>query len=207
MDINGRITTLLSKVWWMPVLRGVFLVVLGLLTLVEPLGTLATLIWIFGAFAVADGLVVLAQAFLDRGRPGLGWWVAEALVSIVFGVIIMVVPGITALALYYLLAVWVLVLGVLALIVGVTQFRARDLGWVGTLMFGLIAFLFGVLLVIKPQEAGTVLTVIVTVFGLFALVGGAVMIVAGFVTRSFGRQLTRTAVATAAAGQDTGPTA
>lgn len=186
MDVNARISTLLGRVWWMPVLRGVLLVVLGLLMLVEPLRTLAALGWIYGAFAIADGLVVLAQAFLVRRRPGLGWWVAEAIVSIAFGLLIMAWPGLTALVLFYLLALWALVVGVMALIVAATQFRARDLGWVGHLMFGLIAFLFGAMLAIQPQES---LTVVVAMFGLFALIGGAVMIVAGFVTRSFGRQL------------------
>ncbi|MEV7974119.1 DUF308 domain-containing protein [Cellulomonas sp. NPDC089187] len=186
MDVNGRISALLGRVWWMPVLRGVLLVVLGLLMLVEPLRTLDALGWIYGLFAVADGLVVLAQAFLVRGRPGLGWWVAEAVVSIAFGVLIMLWPGLTALVLFYLLALWALVVGIVALIVAATQFRARDLGWVGTLMFGLVAFLFGAMLAIQPQES---LTVVVAMFGLFALISGMVMIVAGFVTRSFGRQL------------------
>jgi uncharacterized membrane protein HdeD (DUF308 family) len=80
----------------------------------------------------------------------------------------------------------VLVLGVTAVVVAVTQYRARDLAWAGTLVFGLIAFLFGLLLAIKPQ--GTV-DVIVTVYGLFAFVAGVVMVVSGFATRSLGRQL------------------
>jgi uncharacterized membrane protein HdeD (DUF308 family) len=64
-------------------------------------------------------------------------------------------------------------------------------------VFGLIGFLFGLLLAIRPE--GTV-DVIVTVFGLFAFVAGVVMVVAGFVTRSFARQL-----AAARAGVPAGP--
>ncbi len=67
-------------------------------------------------------------------------------------------------------------------------------------MFGLIGFLFGVMLALQPQES---LTVVVAMFGLFALVGGAVMIVAGFVTRSFGRQLQ--AFSDSAASSGAGP--
>lgn len=186
VDVSGRIFGLLGRVWWMPVLRGVLLIVLGLLILIDPLATLSALVWVFGIFAVVDGLVVLAEAFLVRGRPGLGWWVAEAVVSIAFGVLILLWPGLTVLALFYLLALWILVLGVMALIVAAFQFRARDLGWVATLLFGLIAFLFGLLAVVRP---GDTIEVVVLVYGLFALVGGAVMVVAGFVTRSFGRQL------------------
>jgi len=196
-DVQGRVAAVLRSVWWLPVLRGVLMIVLGLLLLVEPLGTLVALVWVFGVFAVVDGAVVLLQALLARGRPGFGWLVAEGLVSIGFGALIMLWPDVTALVLFYLLALWVLVLGVTAVIVAVTQYRARDLAWSGTLVFGLIAFLFGLLLAIKPQ--GTV-DVILTVYGLFAFVAGVVMLVSGFATRSLSRQL-------AADGRATGPTA
>ncbi|QZN87709.1 DUF308 domain-containing protein [Cellulomonas sp. C5510] len=184
--MEGRLAAVLRSVWWLPVLRGVLLVVLGLLLLVEPLGTLVALIWVFGVFAVVDGAVVLLQALLARGRPGFGWLVAEGVVGIGFGALIMLWPGATALVLFYLLALWLLVLGVTAVVVAVSQFRARDLAWAGTLVFGLIAFLFGLLLAIRPQGTADV---IVTVYGLFAFVAGVVMVVAGLATRSFGRQL------------------
>ncbi len=185
-DVEGRVAAVLRSVWWLPVLRGVLMVVLGLLLLVEPLGTLVALVWVFGVFAVVDGAVVLMQALLARGRPGFGWLVAEGLVSIGFGALIMLWPDVTALVLFYLLALWVLVLGVTAVVVAVTQYRARDLTWSGTLVFGLIGFLFGLLLAIKPQ--GTV-DVILTVYGLFAFVAGVVMLVSGFATRSLSRPL------------------
>lgn len=204
-DLDDRVVAALRSVWWLPVLRGVLLLVLGLLLLVEPLGTLVALVWVFGVFAVADGVVVLLQALLARGRPGFGWVVAQGLVSIGFGALIMLWPGVTALVLYYLLALWLLVLGVTALVVAATQFRARDLAWVGTTMLGLIGFLFGLLLAIKPQDS---LQVILTVYGLFAFVAGAVVVVTGFATRSLGRQLaaaSRGAVGTDAPSGPGGP--
>jgi uncharacterized membrane protein HdeD (DUF308 family) len=196
-DLDSRLAAVLRSVWWLPVLRGLLLVVLGLLLLVEPLGTLVALVWVFGVFAVVDGVVVLLQALLARGRPGSAWLVAEGLVSIGFGAVIMLWPSVTPLVLFYLLAFWLLVLGVTVVVVAVTQYRARDLAWSGTLVFGLIAFLFGLLLAIKPQ--GTV-TVILTVYGLFAFVGGVVTVVSGLATRSFARQLSEAAGAGRAPG-------
>ncbi|VTR75740.1 MULTISPECIES: DUF308 domain-containing protein [Cellulomonas] len=185
-DLDDRLASVLRSVWWLPVLRGLLMIVLGLLLLVEPLGTLVALVWVFGVFAVVDGVVVLLQALLARGKPGFGWLVAEGLVDIAFGALIMLWPDVTALVLFYLLALWVLVLGVTAVVVAVVQYRARDLAWSGTLVFGLVGFLFGLLLAIKPQ--GTV-DVILTVYGLFAFVAGVVMLVSGFATRTLARQL------------------
>ncbi len=185
-NLRARGAAVLQSIWWLPLLRGMLLVVLGLLMLVEPLTSLVALVWVFGVFAVVDGLVVLAQALLARGRPAAGWLVVEGLVGVGFGALIMLWPGVTALVLFYLLALWVLVLGVTAVIVAVTLYRARDLAWSWTLVFGLVAFLFGLLLAIKPD--GTV-SVIVTVYGLFAFVGGVVLIVSSLATRSLARQL------------------
>ena len=75
----------------------------------------------------------------------------------------------TAAILFYLIAGWVLVLGVLGIIASVVLYRARDAGWYWVLTFGLVNFLFGLLLLTHPQES---VTVVVVLLGLFAFVGG-----------------------------------
>ncbi|MFI2753857.1 HdeD family acid-resistance protein [Cellulomonas sp. P22] len=166
--------------WWLPVLRGVLLVVLGFLMLVEPLATVSTLVWVFGVFAVVDGLIALGQGFLHRGTPGAPLWMVQGLVGVAFGVVIVLWPGPTALVLFYLLAIWVLVLGVFSVIGAASMYRSRDQGWTWALASGLVAVLFGLFLVLRPQDT---VEVLVVVFGLFAFVLGAVLTVSGFALR------------------------
>ena len=58
--------TALRRIWWLPVLRGVVLLVLGLFMLVQPLGTVKALVWVFGVFAIIDGLIAIARV---AGQP------------------------------------------------------------------------------------------------------------------------------------------
>jgi uncharacterized membrane protein HdeD (DUF308 family) len=182
----AQASTALRRIWWLPVLRGVVLLVLGLLMLVQPLGTVKALVWVFGVFAIIDGLVAIAQWLGNRKEPGAGWWLISGLVGIAFGVIAVVWTGPTAQVIFYLIALWVLVLGVLAIIASVVLYRSRDIGWYWVLTFGLISFLFGLLLIMNPQ---TSVSIIVVLLGLFAFVGGVVLIVSGFATKQLAHQL------------------
>ncbi len=175
-----------QRLWWLSAVRGGALVLLGFLMLVQPLTTLRALVWVLGIFVVVDGLVALTQGLTGRGRPGAGWWVAQGIAGLAFGLLVMAWPDATTLVLYYLMALWILVVGVLGIIGAVVGYRMRDLGWTWSLAFGLVGFLFGLLLVMKPQET---LEVLVVVFGLFAFVDGVVLLVSTFATRSLVRQL------------------
>jgi len=178
--------TALRRIWWLPVLRGVVLLILGLFMLIQPLGTVKALVWVFGVFAIIDGLIAIAQWLSNRKEPGAGWWLVSGLVGIAFGIIAVVWTGPTAQVIFYLIALWVLVIGALGIIAAVVLYRSRDIGWYWVLTFGLISFLFGLLLIMNPQ---TSVSVIVVLLGLFAFVGGVVLVVSGFATKQLANDL------------------
>ena len=179
-------STALRRIWWLPVLRGVVLLILGLFMLVQPLGTVKALVWVFGVFAIIDGLIAIAQWLSNRKEPGAGWWLVSGLVGIAFGIIAVVWTGPTAQVIFYLIALWVLVIGALGIIAAVVLYRSRDIGWYWVLTFGLISFLFGLLLIMNPQ---TSVSVIIVLLGLFAFVGGVVLVVSGFATKQMANDL------------------
>ena len=179
-------STALRRIWWLPVLRGVVLLILGLFMLVQPLGTVKALVWVFGVFAIIDGLIAIAQWLSNRKEPGAGWWLVSGLVGIAFGIIAVVWTGPTAQVIFYLIALWVLVIGALGIIAAVVLYRSRDIGWYWVLTFGLISFLFGLLLIMNPQ---TSVSVIIVLLGLFAFVGGVVLVVSGFATKQLANDL------------------
>jgi uncharacterized membrane protein HdeD (DUF308 family) len=182
---TADVSSAVHRAWWLPVLRGVVLLVLGLLMLVQPLWSVTALVWIFGIFVILDGVVAIVQWFVNRNEPGAGWFLLSGLIGVAIGVVVVVWTPETALILFYLMAGWVLVLGVLAIIASVVLYRARDIGWYWVLTFGLVNVLFGLLLLTHPQES---VTVFVVLLGLFAFVGGVVQLVSGFATRQAVRE-------------------
>jgi uncharacterized membrane protein HdeD (DUF308 family) len=99
--------TRVARNGWLLALRGMIPVLLGLAILVRLDVSLAAIGLLFGAFALADGLLALIVSWLDRyefdhGRVLL----LKGLASIAIGVLTFLWPSITAQALLYLIAAW-----------------------------------------------------------------------------------------------------
>lgn len=185
---TAAVTRTLRRVWWLPVVRGVLLLVLGLLLMAQPSASTQALVWLFGIFAVVDGVVALVQGLVDRGSPGWTWWVVEGLAGIAVGAVVVLWPGPTVRVLFFLLAAWLLVLGIVSILAAVAMSRSRGSGWHWPLAFGLVSTLFAILLIARPQTA---LAVFGVLLGLFAFVGGALNLVSGFAVREVVRSLER----------------
>lgn len=177
--------------WMMPLVRGLLLILLGLLLMVEPFGTLDRLIVLFAVFLALDGVVAAVQGLVNRDQIGWRWWLVQGAVDVVFAVIIVVWPSATALVLFYLLVVWTLVLGVAAIAGSVALVRNRDLGWPWLLTIGLLSTLFGFLLVTRSQDGDAALELVTVVFGIYAFVSGAVHVVSVFAIRSVAQEIDR----------------
>jgi uncharacterized membrane protein HdeD (DUF308 family) len=167
----------MARNWWTLLVRGIVAVILGIAVLVWPGIALSALVFLWGAYAVVDGIFALVMAF--RGQPAYAnrWVVAlQGTVSLIAGVIAFVWPGITALALLYLVAFWAIFTGILELVAAI-QLRKELTGefWLG--LDGVLSIVFGALLIFYPSAG---LLSIVWLLGIYAIVYGAALIILGF---------------------------
>src|SRR5918995_3810221 len=90
----------LAKSWWALALRGLVAILFGLAALFWPGLVLAVLIVLFGAYALVDGVLALIAAFRSSARGARrGLLLIEGVVGILFGLVALFWPGLTALAL------------------------------------------------------------------------------------------------------------
>ncbi len=167
----------LSRYWWTLAVRGGLAALFGLAALIWPGITLRVLVWLFGFYAVVDGLLALA-ALLVGGRLASGrrgWLLFEGVVGIAAGVFTFLWPRITALVLLYLIAAWAVVTGLLELAAAVILRRELRGEWLLALA-GVLSVAFGILLAVRPGEGAIA---IVSVIGVFAIVFGAALLVLG----------------------------
>ena len=103
----------LAKNWWIVALRGVAAILFGILTAIVPGLSLAALVMLFGAYALIEGGFNIIPQSAAGGAAA--WWalLLEGLVSVAAGDIAFVMPGLTALALVYVIAAWAVLTGVL----------------------------------------------------------------------------------------------
>ncbi len=176
---------LLAKNWWVFVLRGALAILFGLCTLALPGITLATLILLYGAYALVDGIMAAIAAFTKR-RPGDGfpWTVLLiGLVGIVAGVLTFMYPGLTALVLLYFIAAWYIVRGVSEIAVAIRlRKEIQGEGWL--IAAGALSVLFGLFLFARPGAGAVAL---LTVIGVFAMIFGVILIALGFKLKGFQR--------------------
>src|SRR6187401_2526015 len=77
----------LSSLWWMLLVKGLLALVAGVLTIIWPGITLLTLVLLFGAAALADGVSALILG-IGGGWSGRPWWemVVLGLIGLAAGV-------------------------------------------------------------------------------------------------------------------------
>jgi len=173
---------LLARHWWALALRGVFAVLFGLLTFLIPGITLLTLVLLFGAYAILDGVFDIISAVR---APGRHWpLVLEGVVGIIIGILTFLWPGITTMVLLYLIAFWAIFTGVLEIVAGIRLREVIANEWLLILM-GVLSVLFGFLILIFPGAGA--LAIIIWI-GAYSLLFGIMLIALAFLLRRF-RQL------------------
>jgi len=163
--------------WWSLLARGIVAILFGLAALFLPRLTLLILVYIFGAFALVEGIIAIYHAFQERStRPN--WWVLllEGITGVILGILAFIWPGITSLVLLFLIAAWALITGIIELVAAFTT----GIGWVLALA-GALSILLGIVLFARPVAG--VLS-LVWLIGIYAIVWGILLIIRAFQARS-----------------------
>jgi uncharacterized membrane protein HdeD (DUF308 family) len=176
--------------WWTLVIRGLLVIAFGILTVAEPPTAVMVLVFIFGVYAIADGLTTLS-AVLSPLAPEKGGWLYAlgGLVSIAAGIIALVWPGITAMALFFVIAWWAIILGITEIISAIAYSKVMENEW-AVILSGMLWIAFGVILLVWP---GPGVVAVLALIATFAIIRGVMFIVAGARLRKLHGKLTSAA--------------
>ena len=167
----------LARNWWTFVLRGVVAILFGILAFMRPGITLDALVLLFAFWALFDGVFALISS-IGAAEAREPWWplVLIGLLGIAAGVLALRWPGITALALLFIIAYWSIFRGILEIVAAV---RLRDLipGEWRLVFGGLASVVFGALLVIYP---GAGILAVIWLIGIYAVIFGIAFLMLGF---------------------------
>jgi uncharacterized membrane protein HdeD (DUF308 family) len=168
--------------WWLFLLRGVAAIIFGVLSLVWPGLSLLTLIILYGAYALADGIFSLGAGIFGRTVSGSRWWlIIVGLLGIAAGVITFMYPGLTALLLLFFIAAWAITIGVFE-IIGAIQLRKEiDNEW-WLILSGIVSIAFGCLMFAAPGAGALALVWIIAVY---AIIMGVTMVGFAFNIRKY----------------------
>jgi uncharacterized membrane protein HdeD (DUF308 family) len=193
---SGPAAETLVQNWWLFTLRGVLGITFGILALVFPGPTILSLVLLFSAYMLVDGIfgIISAVRAIRRKENRWGLLIFEGLLNIAVGIAAFLWPGLTVVAFVWLIAAWAIVSGGLMTAAGSRLNIDHGRWWL--VLGGLLSLAYGVLLIITPLIGAIVLT---WWLGAYALVFGVALVVFSFKLRARQHDLgSPTAVGTAA---------
>lgn len=167
----------MGRNWWMLSVRGIAAVLFGIAVLVWPGIALTVLVLLWGAYALVDGIFAVVMGVQGRTHYR-DWWVTalEGVVSMIAGVVAFMWPGVTAVALLYVVAAWAIVTGILEIVAAI-QLRKEISGEFWLVLSGLLSVALGVLFAVYP---GAGMAALLWVLGIYAIVFGVALIILSF---------------------------
>lgn len=176
MGLGSVMVHALAKNWWMLLLRGIAAIIFGVLAFVWPGMTLLTLIMFYGAFALIDGVLAIVAA-ITGGAPAPRWWLAViGLLGIATGLLMFMMPGLTALVLLYFIAGWAIATGAFQIVGAIRLRKEIDDEWY-LILGGVVSVLFGVGVMMAPGAGALAL---LWVIGTYAVIMGAILVALAF---------------------------
>ena len=155
------------------VLRGILAIAVGIIAVAWPNITIGAFVILFAVYAFLAAFMEAARAFRsERAGPVVGR-LALAVVDIAAAAAAIAWPGITALSLVLLVAVWAFITGTFEVIFA---FRAGESAgeraWLG--LTGLVSLALAAVFAIRPDIGAVTLA---QVYGLFSIVSGISLLV------------------------------
>jgi uncharacterized membrane protein HdeD (DUF308 family) len=166
----------LAESWWTVGLRGILGILFGLICLLTPGLAVEVFVILFAAYMLVDGVFAIA-AGIKAARSGERWGllILEGIVDLAAGLVAVLWPAITLVALIWLIAIWAVVTGALMLAAAFTLNLDHGRWWLA--LGGIASVIFGILLVIEPLIGAVVLTLWI---GAYALVFGIFLLILAF---------------------------
>jgi uncharacterized membrane protein HdeD (DUF308 family) len=190
VDADERtVADLLAENWWLLALRGVAAMMFGILAFIWPGITLVALVYLFGAYAFANGILSFALAFRGRrGRRSSASLIFGGLISILTGLITFFLPGITALGLVLLIAAWAIANGVTEIAAAIRLRKVITNEWL-LVLAGILSIVFGILLLLQPGIGALAL---VFWIGAWMIAIGVLLMILAFRIRNLAGTIGRT---------------
>ena len=187
---SNALTRLLSRFWWLLLLRGVLAVLFGISAFAWPGLTLVTLVMLFAAYAFVDGIFEVVHAIGHRKEiENWGLLLIEGLFSIAFGILAFQAPALTTaiggviVACY--MAAWAIVTGAMRIVMAVRLRKEIEGEWLLGLS-GAVSILFGIIILARPDLGVLVLLYFVATW---AILLGAIMIALALKARKLGGKI------------------
>jgi uncharacterized membrane protein HdeD (DUF308 family) len=173
----------LASYWWMPLVRGILLILFGVIMFARPGVTVLSLIWLLGIYWIVDGIFSIVEGLRGHTEKARVWTIVAGVLGILAGLIIVVNPVVAG-AVGASLIAWLIGLAIIANgIILIFAGRNGEWTWWGLLM-GILYAIFGIIVISNPLVS---LVIGAWIFAFWAAVSGILAIVLAFRMRGLAK--------------------
>ena len=166
--------TALSRNWWATVLRGLLAIGVGILAWSRPDVFWASLVLVFGVYAIVDGAFAIFAAIQGETRDR-AFHLYEGILGVAVGTLVFLYPDQAGTAIVLVIGLWAVASGVIEIVSAVRLRREIADEWLLGLS-GILSIILGAILILRPQFGQVTTTY---VLGTYGLVFGLVLVVLG----------------------------
>lgn len=187
-EVRENFSKAIRAIWWLTLLRGILLIILGLYALANPGMTIIILAKVIGFYLILEGVLAVWAGVTGQTESRF-WTMVRGALLVLAGLIALAYPIGTSI---FLATVLVCMTAIAFIASGIAEvyFAIRERkqiegeGWL--ILGGVLEVILGLMLVAAPLAGAKA---IVWLMGLYAVIGGIALIFAAFRFRSFGQKL------------------
>jgi len=182
-------TTLKNK-WFLLMTNSIIALIAGIIFLLVPGETLATIGFATGIIILLSGLFLVFGAFsYAKKNKNMFFWLLEGLINLTLGIILIINPIWLAQFIMIIIGLWALVLGIYQLYVGVAEKHSVRNSRL-LVINGLATSVIGLIILLKPDM---VASFVIQILGVISIILGGIMMYFAFMIKRFEKEIIKEA--------------
>lgn len=161
------------KYWWLLLVLGIILLLLGVMIFVFPLLSYVTISMLFGITILISGIFYLVMS-ATKTLKGRGWLFIAGLIELLFGIFLTLWPAVSATILPYLLGFWLLFKGFTLIGIGADMSDVKGSGWGWSILWALAVIICAFIIIVYPIVFG--IEAVIIWVGISCLIAGGSLI-------------------------------
>ena len=162
-----------AKYWWLIALKGLAILLLGVLCMAFPIASTQTMLMILAVFIGMGGVFILSFAFSNPFPFFRNWFILEGIVDIIIAALFIFNPILSAVSLAWIFGIWLFVNSLFRLRMAWTG-RQEGIDWKMSLLNGLLTLVLSIAILLYPISGvitfGYLLGMTTAFFGLFLII-------------------------------------
>ena len=139
-----------KQTWPLMMLRGIVSLLFGAVIIFYPVLSLRLFMIFFAAYVLVWGLFTIFYALRDK-QPQWKLALVEGIVAAVIGLVMLLMPKLSAIMVLYVVSVWAILTGIMQLTIAIKwREHIKNDFWLG--LAGILAILFGILIIVYPAD-------------------------------------------------------